>query len=322
MSEHTDPQDSSMDLTGTSSSFPWSELVFPAKPELPPEMKGFQLCDSLGSGSTGTVYRSVQTKEFAVKVVPWHPNNLRETARREYDMASLFADCEQTVHVFAYYEHDGNSFILQEIGEPIMDYFFRNPCTLETLLRTLLDISGALGFIHSRGYTHFDVKPGNILAVNGKAKLGDFSHCLHYVRGQEYDRPMGTSAFKAPEIVSGSRHSGLEDMYSLGVTMYVLLMAGLLPFEGKSGDSRDQGRRPIRSLFIHPDLLSIIQKAAAYDPAERYQRFEDFSKDILSFMDRHHDQLDEKVPAYLSNDLKRPTIPPFTAASTIRSDLS
>lgn len=322
MSEHTD-QHSSKDLTSTSSTIPWSDIVFPARPNLPPEMEGFQLCDSIGSGSTGTVFRSVQTKEFAVKVVPWHPNNLRETAKREYDIASLFADCDKTIHVIAYYEHDCNSFILQEIGEPIIDYFFKNTCTLKTLLQALLDISDALSFIHSKGYTHFDVKPSNILVVKGKARLGDFSHCLRYVQGQEYDRSMGTSAFKAPEIVSGSEHSGLEDMYSLGVTMYVLLMAGVLPFdEEKTNDSCDKGKKRISSLFIHPDLLSIIQRAAAYDPADRYQAFEDFSKDIRSFMDANHDYLDEKVPTYLSTDLRRPTVPPFFDTSKANLDLS
>lgn len=110
MPEHTD-QHSSKGITRTSSSIPWSDIVFPTRPELPPEMEGFQLCESIGSGSTGTVFRSIQTKEFAVKVVSWHPNNLREIAKREYDVARLFADCEKTIHVIAYYEHDCNSFM-------------------------------------------------------------------------------------------------------------------------------------------------------------------------------------------------------------------
>ena len=302
----------------------WDEVIFPPRTELPPEMEGFQLCESIGSGATGTVYRSIQTKEYAVKVVPWYPNDLREIAKREYDVARLFADCEKTMHMIAYYEHDSKSFLLQEIGEPIMDSFFSHPCTLRMLLQALLDISDALRFIHAKGYTHFDVKPSNILVVKGSARLGDFSHCLRYVQGQEYERSMGTSAYMAPEIVSGAEHSGREDMYSLGVTMYVLLMAGVLPFEGREDtDSGDQGKKEIRSLFIHPDLLSVIQKASAYNPADRYATFEAFSDDIRSFMDQNNDNLDEKVPTYLSTDARRPTVPPFTAATMPdRQDLS
>lgn len=314
---------SSNGVTDPSSTIQWTDDVYPTRPDLPPEMEGFQLCDQIGSGSTGTVFRSVQTKEYAIKVVPWYPNHLRETAKREYSIASLFSDCEKIIHVIGYYEHNSSSFILQEIGEPIIHYFFRKSCSLRTLLEALLDISDALSCIHSKGYTHFDVKPSNILVVNGRARLGDFSHCLRYVQGQEYERSMGTGAFMAPEITSGAEHSGLEDMYSLGITMYALLMAGVLPFTcEKDSDMRDQKRKQINSLFIHPALLSIIQKAASFDPAERYQTFDEFSKDIRSFMDMYDGCLDEKVPTYLQADLRALTIPPYMLTQETGLDLS
>lgn len=98
-------------LRDPSSTIHWSDVVCPTKPDLPPEMEGFLLCDSIGSGATGTVFRSIQTKEFAIKVVPWHPNNLREIAKREYSIASSFSDCEKIIHVIAYYEHNSNSFM-------------------------------------------------------------------------------------------------------------------------------------------------------------------------------------------------------------------
>ena len=318
-------QFSNKNLPNASSTVPGRDMGFPIRPELPPEMKDFQLCDSIGFGSTGTVFRSIQTKEFAVKVVPWLPNNLRDIAKREYDIASSFADCDKILHVIAYYEHDCNSFILQEIGEPIIDYFIRHICTLKMLLQALLDISDALSFIHSKGYTHFDVKPSNILVVKDRARLGDFSHCRRYVKGQEYERSMGTSPFMAPEIVSGAEHSGLEDMYSLGITMYTLLMAGPLPvdeLQSFGADTNEKGRKKITSMFIHPDLLSIIQRAAARDPADSYQAFEDFSKDICSFMKANNDSLEETVPTYFAINYQRPTVPPFFNTLKTNPDLS
>ena len=127
----------------------------------------------------------------------------------------------------------------------------------------------------------------------------------------------------APEITPGAVHSGLEDMYSLGVTMYTLLTGGVAPFGGKKGeDLYNEKKQPIRSLFIHPGLLSVIRKAAAFDPAERYRTFEEFSDDIRSFMEKNSDGLDEMVPAYLSADLRRPTVPPFFDGRTARTDLS
>ena len=95
-------------------------------------------------------------------------------------------------------------------------------------------------------------------------------------------------------------------------------MARSLPLE----DRRDQAeKKEIRSLFIHPDLLFVIQKATACDPADRYQTFEDFSKDIRSFMDSNKDQLDETVPTYLSPTLRERTLSPFSDESTASLDL-
>lgn len=291
--------------------------------ELPPEMDDFELGFVIGNGSTGTVYRSVQRKEFAIKVVRWNPDYLRETAKREYDTVRLFADCEKTVHAIAYYEHNFTSFILQEIGEPILDYFFKNKCSMRMILQALLDVSEALSSIHAKGYTHFDVKPSNILMIKEKARLGDFSHCLRCVPGQEYERSMGTKGYKAPEASPGGKHSGREDMYSLGITMYALLTAGALPFDEKSEtDPPEKEKLQISSLFIHPELLSIIRKAAAIDPTERYQTFESFSEDVRSFMKKNDGFLDEKAPAYFAGELRHQTIPPFTFAEGTIGDLS
>lgn len=299
----------------------FNDLVLPIRPELPPELEHYRLCDSLGTGAIGTVFRSIQTKEIAIKVIPWGSKNLREVARREYETAKLFDNCETTIHVIDYYEHNENSFILQEIGERITDYYFKHTCSLRMLLQALLDISSALSFIHSKGYTHFDVKPSNIFYVKDRTRLGDFSHCLPYTRGQKYEKALGTGAFKAPEVIPGEQCSGLEDIYSLGITMYVLLMAGALPFEEKE-DVSTENSLCIHSLFIHPDLLSIIQNATALDTSVRYQDFDEFSDDIRTFMEKYNDYLDEKVPTYNSTVLQRPTVPPFFDSSTVRTDLS
>lgn len=132
---------------------------------------------------------------------------------------------------------------------------------------------------------------------------------------------MGTNAFMAPEIVSGAKHSGLEDMYSLGITMYVLLMAGVLPFE-ENESTPDRKKTEISSLFIHPELLDIIRKAAAPVPADRYQSFEAFSEGIRAFMNAHDDRLDEKVPTYYSVELRNRTILPYSVFPEDRTDLS
>ncbi len=91
-------------------------------------------------------------------------------------------------------------------------------------------------------------------------------------------------------------------------------MAGALPFDAGT-DKNDKEKLYIHSLFIHSELLSVIRKAASFDSAKRYQSFEDFSKNIRSFMDAYQNGLDEMVPVYLSinhskHHLFSSTVPP------------
>lgn len=293
---NSEPSNNEM-LGSFDGSLGWDELDQPGQPVLPPEMEGFHLCESLGTGATGTVYRSIQTKQYAVKVFSWNQGHQREIAKHEFEVGKLFSDCDSIIKVMSYYEYNSNSFILQELGEPILSFFSHEKCTLRMILQALIDISTALAYIHSKGFTHFDVKPENILIVDGRARLGDFSHCLRYIQDQEYERALGTDVFMAPEIKSGSKQSGLEDMYSLGITMYTLLMAGTLPKKRNPLESENQDCK-IHSLFIHPDLMTIIQKSTAMHPCERYQAFDDFSNDIQSFMRVNNDYLDDCIPMY------------------------
>lgn len=304
MDEHTGAFSCSIDVSETSA-FPFFNRTYISEYDLPPELGDFRLCQCLGRGAVGTVHRVTQTKEYALKVIPWNKESLRDEAMREYETATLFADCETTVHPIALYEYGQKSFILEELGEPILDYFFGHSCNLRMLLNTLLDVSDALSFIHDKGYAHFDVKPDNIFVVHGKARIGDFSHCFSSTPGQEYIRFLGTNSFRAPETLNGKRQSGLEDMYSFGITIYALLMAGKVPFKTK--DRCENKDLQISSLFIPPDLLSIIRKAAAFSPEERYQSFNTLSEDIHAFMQVNNDLLDERVPAYLAANPREQT---------------
>ena len=279
---------------------------------LPEEMEGFKLCWPLGRGSAGTVYQAEQIRQFAVKVIPWQSGDGRERARHEFELGKLFQLCPEILQSTDYYEKDQNSFIVMEYGTPCLRWFANGNSTMHDVLDTVLNISRALEEIHAQGYTHSDVKPDNIIMVKGKAKLADFSHCSKLIPGQTYDRSMGSGVYIAPEVRPGGTYTGREDLYSLGITMYVLLMAGRKPFDFSDRDThrRESGDR-IESLFIHPELLAIIQRAAAYDADDRYPDIQTFSGEIRAFMDRHEGALDEEMPLYRMIPSLQQTEPPY-----------
>jgi serine/threonine protein kinase/WD40 repeat protein len=152
--------------------------------------------------------------------------------------------------------------------------------------------ASALDHAHGQGVLHRDVKPSNLLLdAQGTLWVADFGLAkTEETAGLTNTHDLvGTLRYMAPERFRG-RADARSDVYSLGATLYELL--GLRPaFDGHDRlRLMDQIARgaPARLREVNPgvprDLETIICKAMACDPAERYPTAGELADDLERFL--------------------------------------
>ncbi len=153
----------------------------------------------------------------------------------------------------------------------------------------------ALAYAHAQGILHRDVKPSNLLLDRqGTVWVTDFG--LAKAVGEQEDLTqsgdlVGTLRYLAPERLSG-RCDVRSDVYSLGLTLYELVT--LRPaFEATDRNKLVQDvlhgaiLRPRRLAPDLPrDLETILLKATAREPAQRYARAGALADDLRCFLEQ------------------------------------
>jgi serine/threonine protein kinase len=156
---------------------------------------------------------------------------------------------------------------------------------LGNALRYVGQVLGALGYAHSRGVVHRDIKPDNILVTHaGAAKLTDFG--VAFLSGDRgltsTGAAVGSLHYMSPEQVRGGEVDGRSDLYSVGITLYELT-TGKRAIQGDSSWSIMNGhlnQQPTPPADLNPtlprDLSDVILRSIAKTPGERFQTADEF----------------------------------------------
>ena len=195
-----------------------------------------------------------------------------------------------TVHDIGQDEPSGMSFIAMEYveGANLKEVLAQGrPLSFEQAADICAQVAEGLDFAHAKGIVHRDVKPANIILIEGnRAKITDFgiakitSGVANLTTTGQF---LGTPNYMAPEQIKGTPVDGRSDIFSLGICLYECL-THRKPFGGDSLTSISykivhEPFPPLHELnpTIPEGFADVVTHCLEKDPAKRFQRGKDMA---------------------------------------------
>ncbi len=259
----------------------------------------------LGEGGMGGVYGAVRTLELGtvqrVAVKVWHrlgpsPSEIQREAgllgRLEHPGIARLLDTGVTL--------GGQAYLVMELveGKPLHQY--SQGKALNEKLVLIEKLCEAIEAAHRALIAHRDIKPTNVLVTDeGVLKLIDFGISKSLDDDAKTIEARMTPRYASPEQLSGGAITTATDIYSLGVVMYEVL-TGRNPFAALSGLDLAKAIHdgPVQTPDIPTELASIVLKAMARRPEDRYESVMAVREDLRRYRRREPVKAVEATWAY------------------------
>ncbi|MCD6286353.1 MAG: serine/threonine protein kinase, partial [Anaerolineae bacterium] len=249
----------------------------------------YEVLEHIGHGGMSEVYRGQQAqldRMVAIKVL--HPFLADEKGfvvrfqREARIVATLRHPNIVQVYDFDYDDELDIYYMVMEFidGPTLKNRLEEAPLTPEETVRIGAAVADALDYAHHRSMVHRDVKPANIMFLDGhQPVLTDFGIAkMLTLSGITASGAMvGTPAYMAPEIGTGKPGTTLSDIYSLSVVLYQMT-AGCLPFTAVTPIGmvmQHINKEPPSPSLYNRDmpiaLEKVILRGLRKEPEERYK---------------------------------------------------
>jgi serine/threonine protein kinase len=257
----------------------------------------YEILDKLGEGAMGVVYRARDTtlgRVVALKMLPEEAGAASEQHQRFQREAEAIGRLNHPniVKVYDLGAESGSLYMAMELleGEDLRTLIAeRSPVSIADRVRILAEISDGLGYAHSRGVVHRDVKPANILITSaGRVKILDFGLARVATRKTITRRGviLGTPDYMAPEQAVGKTVAPSSDMFSAGAVFYEFLTLQK-PFSGKTLHAvlyQIISEHPTPVLTANPDvparLAAVVHRMLEKESSRRFDSMEQVAEAI------------------------------------------
>ena len=262
---------------------------------------GYCLTQLLGKGGWGQVWRAERDdgKSFALKFLPCDSQIVVP-----YEVRALQAikslNHPHILRIEQIWSCHGFLVIVMEMAEgnlhDLLDVYYTE---LDTALPAdhvcyfLTQAAEAIDFLNVRqhlvdgtkvAFRHCDVKPSNLLLIEGKVKLSDFG--LAFKTGVRIGPILrtGTLDYAAPEVFAG-QFGDRSDQFSLAAT-YFQLRTGELPFRNAEQFNGKRTRSGIDLSLVTPEERPILARAFHNVPQARWDSCVEMMKRFASCLSK------------------------------------
>ncbi|UWG96171.1 Stk1 family PASTA domain-containing Ser/Thr kinase [Dehalobacter sp. DCM] len=257
----------------------------------------YQIEEKIGAGGMAIVYRAkdmLLNRTVAIKVLREQfasdEGFIRRFRREAQSAASL--SHHNIVSIYDVGKDDNNEYIVMEYvkGQTLKDLIRTHaPLSQEQAIHIVRQIAEALKHAHINNIIHRDIKPQNILVTaDGRAKVTDFgiARAASASTLTHTGDIVGSVHYLSPEQAKGAPTTAQSDIYSLGIILYELI-AGKLPYDGDTPITialkhiQEEVELPGKLVpGVSPELETVIMKALAKSPEDRYKNAVDFLEDL------------------------------------------
>ena len=241
----------------------------------------YKILNKLGQGGMGAVWRvydRLEQQEVALKQVNISPSKLQFGTKGLYKGERLALANEFKMlaslrhpHIVSVLDYGFNEqkfpYITMSLLENATNFYEAAiNLELEQQVQLVIETLLALNYLHRRGILHRDLKPDNVMVVDGQVRVLDFGLAIEATEG--FTGFAGTLAYMSPEVLKMQPATLQSDLYAVGVMLYRLVV-GAWPFDPDDLTTRLYGNMDFSPLSNHP-LALVITRLLQPFPEDRY----------------------------------------------------